>query len=661
MHKRRKSFLSCTVRHQRRIANELAESYQHDDDTLDGTEEIIENVEMEERESSTVAEATAFSVNCISDFDSEESDDNCGDSSESIEEPSNLMEDLREWASSGVTLTKVSQLLKLLRSHHCFSEWPADARTLLSTPRETPIKMIAGGSYHHIGLKFKINQHLDSYRQLQLVDNLKLQCCVDGLPLSRSTNSQLWPILVSFDEFNEIKPFAVGIYHGNCKPKSAEEYLGDFKAELLEVLNLGIQHNGKSYKVHISGFILDTPAYSFVTQTVSHTAYYSCRRCVCKGKYEDSNVAFNELHCELRTDESFRNQQQEEHHKGHSPFQELTNIDMVRSFPYDYMHLACLGVMRKMLFLFTIGPLLVRLPSSLLAGLSETLESIAEHIPMEFARKPRTVRDLKRWKATEFRQFLLYTGPFALRKIVSDDVYLHFLCFNFAMRCFVGSRYTNHQNIAGKLLLYFVENFKNIYGKKSVSHNVHALIHLHHDVSFHGCLERISAFKFEDELQRLKRLVRKKDKPLQQIIRRQREMGLKATGVTQCSDLVKKNIETLPMGLLEPEFSRVTVKNVKVSVMKPDNYVFLRDGTLCQVLHIATLNGECHIYGQPFKDITDFYAAPARSSKVGIYLASKLGDPRVWPINDIASKAVVIPLKRVHGIQEYYVTDLIHL
>ncbi|KAG8235642.1 hypothetical protein J437_LFUL013633 [Ladona fulva] len=93
-----------------------------------------------------------------------------------------------------------------------------------------------------------------------------------------------------------------------------------------------------------------------------------------------------------------------------------------------------------------------------------------------------------------------------------------------------------------------------MYGKKSVSHNVQALIHLHHDVSFHGCLERISAFKFEDELQMLKRLVRKKDKSLQQIIRRQAEMGLKATRVSQCSELVKKNIGTLPMGLLEPEF-----------------------------------------------------------------------------------------------------------
>ncbi|KAG8235656.1 hypothetical protein J437_LFUL016028 [Ladona fulva] len=175
---------------------------------------------------------------------------------------------------------------------------------------------------------------------------------------------------------------------------------------------------------------------------------------------------------------------------------------------------------------------------------SITEESIGEHLPMEFARKQRTVKDLKRWKATEFRQFLLYTGTFVQRKIVSEDVYVHFLCFNFAMRC---------------------SNFKNVYGKKSVS--------------FYGCLERISAFKFEDELQRLKRLVRKKDKPLQQIIRRQAEMGLKATRAP-FRELIKRNVGTLPLGLLEPGYLRITVKNVKVSMMRPYNYVFLRIGTM---------------------------------------------------------------------------------
>ncbi|KAG8238682.1 hypothetical protein J437_LFUL018644 [Ladona fulva] len=79
------------------------------------------------------------------------------------------------------------------------------------------------------------------------------------------------------------------------------------------------------------------------------------------------------------------------HHKNHSHFEDIPGIDMVRHFPYDYMHLACLGVMRKMLFLFMTGPLLVRLQSSAITQLCEKLESIGVYISLDFARKPKGV------------------------------------------------------------------------------------------------------------------------------------------------------------------------------------------------------------------------------------------------------------------------------
>jgi hypothetical protein len=45
-------------------------------------------------------------------------------------------------------------------------------------------------------------------------------------------------------------------------------------------------------------------------------------------------MTYPETSCELRTDASFRNQHQEEHHHGTSPLCDL-EIDMVKHFPIE--------------------------------------------------------------------------------------------------------------------------------------------------------------------------------------------------------------------------------------------------------------------------------------------------------------------------------------
>ena len=42
-------------------------------------------------------------------------------------------------------------------------------------------------------------------------------------------------------------------------------------------------------------------------------------------------------------------------------------------------------------------------------------------------RQLRSLKDLDSWKATEFRQFLLYSDPVDLRNVLADDTYQHFL------------------------------------------------------------------------------------------------------------------------------------------------------------------------------------------------------------------------------------------
>ena len=65
-------------------------------------------------------------------------------------------------------------------------------------------------------------------------------------------------------------------------------------------------------------------------------------------------VTYQELKVTLRTDESFRAQLQEEHHKGYTPFCDLP-INMITAFPLDYIHQACLGVMKRLVLIWVEG------------------------------------------------------------------------------------------------------------------------------------------------------------------------------------------------------------------------------------------------------------------------------------------------------------------
>lgn len=67
------------------------------------------------------------------------------------------------------------------------------------------------------------------------------------------------------------------------------------------------------------------------------------------------------------------------------------------------MHAVCLGVMRKLLNSWICGKLSVRLAARRVEILSEKIISLKQCIPVEINRKPRSLSELARWKATEFR------------------------------------------------------------------------------------------------------------------------------------------------------------------------------------------------------------------------------------------------------------------
>lgn len=429
-------------------------------------------------------------------------------------------DELASWATKyQVQRAAVNDLLALLKKQgHAL---PKDARTLLGTPKEVTVLSKCGGQYIYFGIKHGITQVLSAHPgALENGISLELIINIDGLPLFKSSNDQFWPILGSF---NNLDVFVIGLYYGKTKPSSLEEYMDDFLQELDALKKEGITFGSKTYKVELHCFSCDAPSRCFLKAIIGHTGYFSCERCQMKGSWK-GRVVFNSGDiATLRTEEAFANYDYEAHQKRQTPLI-CHGVSCINGFALDYMHMVCLGVTRRILHFLKKGPRECKLSSVQLAQISANLLSLKGKMPSEFARQPRSLDELERWKATEFRQFLLYTGPIALKGVVSTKLYQHFLSLSIAISIMLESnadRRNSLLNYARQLMQFFVKNCKAVYGETFTVYNVHGLLHLHEDVSFFQCsLNEISCFQFENFLQKLKKLVRSGGNPLVQVAKR---------------------------------------------------------------------------------------------------------------------------------------------
>jgi len=84
------------------------------------------------------------------------------------------------------------------------------------------------------------------------------------------------------------------------------------------------------------------------------------------------------------------------------------------------------------------------------------------------------------WKATELRQFLLYTGPVVLLNNIPTIMYRNFLLLSVSMRILLSPALCSSDNCdyAEEILKLFVTDFAAIYGNEFVSYNIHSLIRL---------------------------------------------------------------------------------------------------------------------------------------------------------------------------------------
>ncbi len=224
------------------------------------------------------------------------------------------------------------------------------------------------------------------------------------------------------------------------------EYLQHLVNEV-KTLSSGLVFKGKTFVLNVSSVVCGAPARAFIKAVKSHTAYHGCNKCHQSGVRIGSRMTFPEVSARQRTDKCFRQATDEDHHHACSPFSNL-NKDMVATFPHDYMHLVCLGVMTHLLDLWLgpPGPLCCHMSSSQASLVSERLLALKGCIPSEFARRPRTLAERNRWKATELRQFLLYTGPVVLKDVLKSQIYDNFMLLSVGVYILVSSEYCLRMN-----------------------------------------------------------------------------------------------------------------------------------------------------------------------------------------------------------------------
>ena len=288
----------------------------------------------------------------------------------------------------------------------------------------------------YFGIEAGIVHILSSnYSAVANLTTIDLIVNVDGLPLFKSTSQQFWPIL---GHFSNLDVFVIALFYGNSKPSSVEEYLQDFIEEVNRLNVAGIIHEEKHYKFGVECFCCDAPARCFLKCIIGHTAYFACERCVVEGTWSGRvvfNLDSNEV---LRTHDRFSSCSYETHQKKPTPLLSCS-VSCVKQFCLDYMHMVCLGVTKRILHYLKKGPCKCKLSSQQCPQISDGLKALRGTMPSEFARQPRPLDELERWKATEFRQFLLYTGPVVLRNVVSKDLYQHFLCLSVAISILLDS------------------------------------------------------------------------------------------------------------------------------------------------------------------------------------------------------------------------------
>lgn len=190
-------------------------------------------------------------------------------------------------------------------------------------------------------------------------------------------------------------------------------------------------------------------------------------------------------------------------------------FNVAENYSIDFMHGVALGITKDVIEIW-IGVKKIPHPGHdikfKMKSLNErkTFEKrILQLKPlMHFRRKPRSIFEVANFKATELVNFLLYYSRFAVINLLPDRIIKHFEQLSAATFILCKRSLSNDDIMqASEMLSRFADNFEEIYGRNSITMNVHLLRHYGHMCRLCGPLWANSLFGFESNIGAVKKLV----------------------------------------------------------------------------------------------------------------------------------------------------------
>lgn len=416
---------------------------------------------------------------------------------------------------------------------------------------------------------------------------LILTVSTDGASLQKSNAYSIYPLQFKCEflppRLQVANIIIAAVFYGKNKPDMLK-FFAPTCTEINRLQEVGIEVNGKVFKIFVTCAVFDLPAKASVLQMLQYNGEYACSFCEHPGISINGKIKYPNLTTKLplrthssilRSMEIIKRMKNKKINKktmktmglkgikGVSPLVAFKNFDLARSNGIDYLHNYLLGVTKSLLLFYT-SPKYNKEPYYINKAGRDLLNKrlISLKLCLFISRKPRSLLHLKLFKASEYRTLLLYCLPVCLNGILAPIYIEHLNLLSSALYKLLGKSITESDLADAKSKLNeFIQLYEKYFGESKMTLNAHLLTHISESVKALGPLWSFAMFGFESQNSTLAKYVHGKNNILKEI------------GLRYMMSKTMKSVENKISAVGNAESDYVLFPRKKIRLSQDDSFV----------------------------------------------------------------------------------------